>query len=128
MTLIERVSPRYLNKQLMNKTIFCFMDILKANQEEIVEHYFEKIKQVMQSGKQASFAAMKIAYRYFKERKVTNKATLQELANKLESQHSLMQLIITELCRYSALANQKVAEEMKAAEEAEKVFDDTKLH
>ena len=71
---------------------------------------------------------MKIAYRYFKERKVTDKATIHLLADKLEERHELMQLIIEELSRYSKFANKKVAEEIKAAEVAEKAFDDSKLH
>ena len=39
-----------------------------------------------------------------------------------------MQLIIEELSRYSKFANKKVAEDIKAAEVAEKAFDDSKLH
>ena len=104
------------------------MDILKCNSEEIVEHYFDKIQADMNSGKPSAFMSIKIAYRYFKERKVTNSATIHLLADKLQDKHQLLQLIIQELCRYSAFVNTKVDEEIKAAEASEKAFDDSKLH
>ena len=40
----------------------------------------------------------------------------------------MMQLMIEEINRYSAFINSKVREEMKAAEEQEKAFDDSNLH
>lgn len=121
-------SYRYISKQIMNKTIFCFMDIFKTCSDELIEHYFEKIDAVAQSGKAASFVAMKIAHRYFKECKTVKKSSLQDIADKLESKHQLMQLIITELSRYSQFANGIIAEEIKEAQEAEKTYDDSKLH
>ena len=73
----------YLNKVIANKSIFNFMDILKASTDEMVNAYFKKIVENMQSGK-ATFVSVKIAHRFFKERKVTNKASLPALADSLE--------------------------------------------
>ena len=39
----------YLNRTTANKALFSMIDILKANSDEVVEHYFEKIAADMSS-------------------------------------------------------------------------------
>ena len=73
---------RHLNKTITNKAIFNFMDILKTNSEDVIEAYFERIVQSLRSGK-STFLALKIAHRFFKERKVTAKESLPIFADML---------------------------------------------
>ena len=78
------------------------IDILKANSDEVVEHYFEKIAADMSSvsdivtilkalfvviqGKPSAFMSMKIGCRYFKEVSY-NKKDMQGFADKLQDKH-----------------------------------------
>jgi len=71
---------------------------------------------------------LKIAHRFFKERKVTAKESLPIFADKLVEKFNFMQLIIEEMHAYSAMVNAKVTEEMKELESQGKPFDETKLH
>lgn len=81
---------------IANKAIFNFMDILKASTDEQVDSYFEKVAAALTTGK-APFISLKIAHRYFKEQKVTNKTALPLLADKLENKFEFMQLLIGEI-------------------------------
>ena len=71
---------------------------------------------------------IKIGHRYFKEIKVSARDKLPIFADKLEEKFQLMQLIIEELNKYSAMVTEKVRQEMAQAEAQEKTFDDSKLH
>ena len=91
------------------------MDIIKANPDELAEAYFEKIAQGLQT-RTSTFNIIKVGHRYFKERKVTHRSTLGEFADKLEQNHQLLQLIIEDINKYTAIVNAKVQEEMTIAE------------
>ena len=91
------------------------MDIIKANPDELAEAYFEKIATQLQTSS-STFNCLKIAHRYFKERKVTHRSSLPQFADKLEQNHQLLQLIIEDINKYTALVNAKIQEEMTQAE------------
>ena len=76
------------------------MDIVKTSTDEIIEAYFEKIQSKMAKGDNP-FLAIKIAHRFFKERKVTHKETLPVLADKLQKSYAMLELIIFEIKDYS---------------------------
>ena len=103
------------------------MDLLKGSSDDIIESYFEKICDKMRNAT-TPFISIKIGNRFFKERKIQSKDSLPVFANKFQTDWQMMQLMIEEINRYSAFINGKVREEMKAAEEQEKAFDDSNLH
>ena len=69
-----------------------------------------------------------MAHRFFKERRITHKNSQAQFADSMQQRHQLMQVIIEEIKRYSSMVSDKVREEARAAETANRVFDDSKLH